>query len=264
MIIHVPNSLRALEPMLAEFFDGMVFKLHVNSHKKGLEEQDIPGFVELMKKELMEFEEQILTDRTDTNSLMEACDASNFWFLIFAFLRQEGVATQREKFLDEYFRIDPDNGKVFCVKKRSGSKYGPGDEITGTVNSKGEVTIRTQNAAGGFAVTLPRSHLVWWKSTGAWPAGILGHLNHDPKDDRFRNLISNSLDEENAARYPFVSQYCPTGREGTPNYGKWVYQRRHMFRLVRCGYWATQAEAAEQGLIAWKAKIAEIREDANA
>ena len=261
MIVNVPDSLRGLEPQLAEFFDGMVFKLHVNSHKKGLEQEDIPGFISLMKEELVEFEEQMLKDATDVNVLMETFDASNFWFLIYAYLRQEGVATQRERFLEEYFDIQCDLGRVFCVKKRSGSKYGPGDEITGTKNAKGEVMVRTQTAEGGFAVTLPRSHLIWWKATGKWPTRL--ERRHGPADsDIFSNLYEPEEDTRHG-KFPFTSQYAPSGREGVSNYGKWTYARRYMFKLVRVGYWETQEQAAVEGLKAWKVRIAEIQENRN-
>lgn len=268
MKVTVPDSIRSMEPALAEFFDGMVHKLHVNSHKNALTLDNVPGLIDLMLKELTEFRDQMEQDRTDTNVLAETWDAANFWFLIYALLRQEGVATMRERFIEEYFDIQPDLGMVFCVKKRSGSKYGPGDEVKGTKNKAGEVFIRTQNAAGGFAVTLPRSHLIWWKATGSWPTSEVYRRDNDPANDKLENLflVEDSGKDDDGGYFvkpPFVSQYKPSGKENTANYGKWVYQRRHMFQLVRVGYWDTAEEAARLGIMAWKAKVQEMQENKN-
>lgn len=261
MKIVVPDSIRSLEPALAEFFDGMVHKLHVNSHKEALTGDDIPGLVAKMLEELTEFQDQLAEDPTAMNVLAETWDGANFWFLLYAFLRQEGVATERERFIAEYFDIQPDMGKVFCTKTRSGSKYRPGDEVLGTKNGKGEVLIRTQNAAGGFAVTLPRSHLIWWEANGVWPQE-LKRENGNPVDDRIGNLIElQRLD--GGPLFPFVYQYAPVGRENTENFGKWVYRRRHLFKLVSCGYYNTAEEAAREGLKAWKAKVEQSREKKN-
>jgi len=257
--IVVPDSIRSLEPALAEFFDGMVHKLHVNSYKNALTGDDVPSLIAKMLEELTEFQDQLTKDRTDLNVLAETWDGANFWFLLYAFLRQEGVATERERFIAEYFDIQTDLGKVFCTKTRSGSKYRPGDEVLGTKNSKGEVLIRTQNAAGGFAVTLLRSHLVWWEATGTWPQD-LRRINGNPEDDSIGNLYQPFVESELPKTFPFVYQYAPVGREQTENYGKWVYRRRHLFKLVSCGYYDTEDQAAREGLKAWKAKVEESRE----
>jgi hypothetical protein len=72
--------------------------------------------------------------------------------------------------------------------------------------------------------------------------------------DNINNLyIRIDLSKRNG-RLPFVSQYRPRGREGSANFGKWVYQRRHAFKLIRCGYYDTAEEAATQGLKDWKEK----------
>lgn len=264
MNINVPDTIRKHEPALAEFVDGMIFKLHVNSHKDVLEPDHIPGLIDKMIEELAEFRDQYATDKHDPNTLAETWDAANFWFLIYASLRQEGVATMRERFIEEYYDVVPDQGKIFCVKARSGSRYKPGDEITGTKNHKGEVVIRSQSASGGFAVTLLRSHIIWWKQTGKWPNEEVLRQNNEASDDRIENLyvIGESGREEDGGYYvkpPFVRQYLPKGREHTSTYGKWAYQRRHMFKLVAVGYWDTAEEAASEGLKAWKAKVEEMQ-----
>jgi hypothetical protein len=73
----------------------MVFKLAANSHKRTPEIVDIPGMVDMLKGELKEFVEQFETDREDANTLVELFDVSNFAFLMFLALRNQGHADWR-------------------------------------------------------------------------------------------------------------------------------------------------------------------------
>jgi hypothetical protein len=90
---------------------------------------------------------------------------------------------------------------------------------------------------------------------GQGPLAGWGRCNTSTRPPRLRlakppcDAIWNLTEEapKRNGRLPFVSQYRPRGREQSPNYGKWVYQRRHAFKLVRCGYYDTQEEAATLG-----------------
>lgn len=235
----------------------MIHKLNVNSHKDAVREDDVDGLLDKMAAEVQEFKEQRLADATDPNNLEELADISNFAFLLYAYLRARGVRDMRERFIDEFFDIVPERGVVLCAKTRSGSPLKVGDEIKGTLR-KGRCFIRTQHGITGAVISVPRSDLIWYKEYECWPDTKMRYKDGDPSNDRISNLDPvDHLPEER--KYPFVSRYRPRGRENTANYGKFVYQRRHAFELIRVGYWDTEAEAAEQGLIAWKAKIKEKR-----
>lgn len=257
MNVNIPPALSSMGPVLLEFFEGMVYKLHVNSHKDALRGDDIDGLLAKMEEEIKEFREQRIQDASDPNMLSELADTANFAFLLYAYLRSKGVRTAREEFIDEYLRIDAKNGRVFCKKTRSGSRYKVGDEITGYGNP---VRIRTQHAVSGTTVSLLRRDLVWWEEFGYWPQ--LGLTYKFPEYaigrntvDSISNLLRLSEDIPGTTKnFPFVSQYRPKGRESNKNYGRWVYQRRHKFKLIRVGYWDSPEEAAREGIKMWKEK----------
>lgn len=255
MNVTIPPAILDLGPSLTEFVEEMVHKLNINSHKDAINEDDIDGLLAKMQGEIAEFREQRIQDASDPNILSELADTSNFAFLIYAFLRARGLKTMKERFIDEFFRIDPETGKVFCAKTRSGSGAKVGEEIVGTMR-KGRVYIRAQHSASGATISVPRSDLIYWAWSGQWPRQPLRYINGNMSDDRITNLDLVE-DTVNGKRYPFVSQYKPKGRENTENYGKFVYQRRHAFALVRVGYWDTEEEAAREGVIAWKARVKE-------
>lgn len=255
MNINIPPAILDLGPSLQEFFEEMVHKLNINSHKDAIQSDDVDGLLAKMQEEIAEFREQRIQDASDPNILSELADTGNFAFLIYAFLRARGLKTMKERFIDEFFRVDIEKGRVYCAKTRSGSGAKVDDEVIGTMR-KGRVYIRAQHSASGATISVPRSDLVWWSHTGKWPTQPLRYRDGDMSNDSIFNLdlIEDTVDGK---RYPFVSQYKPKGRENTENYGKWVYQRRHAFALVRVGYWDTQEEAAREGVIAWKVRVKE-------
>lgn len=262
MNITIPPAILDMGPSLQEFFEEMVHKLNINSHKDAINEDDIDGLLAKMQAEIAEFREQRIQDATDPNILSELADSSNFAFLIYAYLRARGLKTMKERFIDEFFDVRPDEGKVYCRKTRSGSGAKVGEEIAGTMR-KGRCYIRAQHSASGATISVPRSDLIYWAWAGQWPRQPLRYINGDMLDDRIANLDLIEDTVVGGRKYPFVSQYRPKGRENTENYGKWVYQRRHGFALVRVGYWDTEEEAAREGVIAWKARVKEKQKCSN-
>lgn len=258
-------------PVLIEYFEAMVHKLNVNAHKDAISSDDIDGLLDKMAEEVQEFRDQRLQDAADPNILSELADIGNFAFLLYAYLRSRGVKDMRERFLDEYFDIRPDTGAVFCKKTRPGSPAKPGEHVRGTFRN-GVRYLRSQSAASGVVVSAPFRDLMWWKHHGEWPTRPLRYKIEDPLDERltttgrYIDAISNleMVPEAEGRRYPFVSQYKPKGREDSENYGKWVYQRRHAFVLIRVGYWDTEEEAAREGVIAWKQRVKEKNKCSNA
>lgn len=255
MIINIPEALKSHEIFLQEFIEGMVFKLWVNSFKDETVAKDIPVLLEAMQGECAEFREQIDVKLKDPNTLSELFDMANFPYLLFQFLRKSGVPDEREQFIDEFFNVDVVAGKIYSKKTRSGSRYREGEEIGGTWRN-GRCYIRTQHAVSGCSVSMPRDHIVFWKSRGYWPSVDPVHKNSDMADDRIINL--SEAEQGRPKVLPFVAQYKPAGREGTDNYGRWTYQRRYRGVLVKCGYWDDEETAAREGIRAWKAKTKEI------
>jgi len=167
----------------------------------------------------------------------------------------------RERFIDEFFEVNTELGHIYAKKNRAGSPIRAGQRIFGTKRN-GVTYIRTQHTASGATISVPLRDIIWWKATGAWPERALKYrgascsvhactIHHNV--DRINNL--ELTPDKPGPRYPFVSQYKPKGRENNQNYGKHIYQRRHMFKLVRVGYWDTEEEAATEGLKAWKTKV---------
>ena len=124
MNVTIPPTLRGMSNLLTEFFEGMVHKLHVNSHKDAIRDEDIDSLINLMVDELQEFKDQRDKDIHDPNSLAETVDIANFCFLLYAHLRSKGVKDMRERFLEEFFDIDVEGGLVYCKKRRAGLRRG--------------------------------------------------------------------------------------------------------------------------------------------
>jgi hypothetical protein len=260
--IATPPSLQKYRSHLRSFFEGMVRKLDLNSHKNTPDKEQIETMLELLRAELTELEDQLKENRLSPNSLVETQDAANYAFLIFLALRRDGAPTDTELFINEFLEVDPKTGKVFCKKGRAGSRYKPGDEISGD-RSRGYVHIKMQGhyRAGVNKVSMPRSHLIWWKRYGEWPTGVIDHKNGIKSDDRITNLqdatfTQNNLNRKRVNKYPsFVTCYKPTGRQHLKHYGKFVYQRSYKGMAIRFGYYDTPGQAAKMGEEKWKEHV---------
>jgi len=91
LLLHIPASLEKYSEHLTWFFDGMMHKLDINSHKDTPTTKDIPGIIEDLREEVVEFEEQLARNKFDENTLVELMDAANFAFLAYVALRMQGV-----------------------------------------------------------------------------------------------------------------------------------------------------------------------------
>jgi hypothetical protein len=87
----VPDSLAKYRPHLLSFFNGMIRKLDKNSWKDAHSRKTIGVLVDNLRQEVVEFEEQLALDKFDKNTLVELMDTSNFAFLTYCVLREEGV-----------------------------------------------------------------------------------------------------------------------------------------------------------------------------
>src|SRR5262245_52967896 len=89
--ITLPKSVEKYGVFLADFIDGMLVKLDKNSHKETPTLKTLPEIMELLRKEIIEFEEQLNANKFDENSLIELMDQANFSFLAYVALRIQGV-----------------------------------------------------------------------------------------------------------------------------------------------------------------------------
>jgi hypothetical protein len=250
MLINVPKTLKRHEPFLKQFMEGMIFKLHVNSHKDDTAEKDIPILLDHLADEVQEFRDQLTEKADDPNSLSELMDMSNFSYLLFHYLRNQGVADEREQFVKEFLRVETRTGKVYARKTRSGSRYNEGEEIRGSLKA-GRVYIRVQHVTSGSMISVSRAELVWFAANGSWPNGDIVHLNGVEWDDSIGNLALKT-DETTTDDFPFLFEKVVNGQT---EYG---YQRRHKGILVRVGSWPDKKTAAINGIAAWKRRIKEM------
>ena len=89
--IHIPLSLEQYTWHLQNFFDGMVHKLHLNSHKSTPTKEQMEGIIQLLLDEVTELRQQLDEDKFNHNSLVETHDIANFAFLAFVALCNDGV-----------------------------------------------------------------------------------------------------------------------------------------------------------------------------
>jgi NTP pyrophosphatase (non-canonical NTP hydrolase) len=159
VLVNTPPAIGHMVPRLTEFVELMAGKLMVNVHKDDLVAKDIPVLLDRLAEEVAEFKDEITAAEgceIDVNALEELADMGNFCFLLYQYLREQGVRNVTERFIEEYYDIRPDEGRVYCKKSRSGSSLKPGDEVKGTVR-RGRVYIRAQHAITGAAISLPRA-----------------------------------------------------------------------------------------------------------
>lgn len=265
--VPTPPSLSVYRDSLREFFAGMMRKLDKNSHKRTPETNDIPTIIELLQEEIKEFMEQFSANKYDVNSLIELFDVSNFAFLAFHALRNEGVKTPKEVLIEKYFIIKPKIGKIYRKKERGiGSKYKTGEEIKGSTTNQGYIYITLGFKSTNYMpASIPRSHLIWWKAKGKWPIGVIDHKNRIKNDDRISNLrdVSFSINNMNCKKLqkypPFVIKYAPANKKNWGNYGKFMYSRSFMGVQIRKGYYAAPNIAAKRGYAAWKVEVCKIK-----
>jgi hypothetical protein len=206
--------------------------------------------LDCLADEVQEFKDQLDEKMDDPNALSELMDMSNFSYLLFHYLRNQGVADEREQFVKEFLRVDTLRGKVYSKKTRSGSRYKEGDEIIGSVKA-GRVYIRVQHVTSGSMISVSRAELVWFSEYGQWPVGKLVHKDGNTINDSVANL--ELLDEDlHNEEYPFVFEKTS---DGQTEYG---YQRRHKGILLRVGSWPDKRSAAVNGIAAWKNRIKEM------
>jgi hypothetical protein len=106
--------------------------------------------------------------------------------------------------------------------------------------------VRAINSAGyiilGFNHKSYGAHRVaWLLATGAWPAGMIDHINGDRADNRLVNLRVCTLSESNINRRPMGAAL-----KGTSFHKKnrrWEAKIQKDGKVERLGYFGTEQEA---------------------
>ena len=80
MQIFIPESMKANEEDIKRFFDAMLYKLDLNSHKQGFKRKDITHALTRIKEETAELDEAIGQGNTIA-IVLEAADIANFALL---------------------------------------------------------------------------------------------------------------------------------------------------------------------------------------
>lgn len=84
------------------------------------------------------------------------------------------------------------------------------------------------------------AHRVAWAIVhGAWPEGVIDHINRDPSDNRIVNLRDVSQQENNRNR----SLRSGAGVDFRASRGKWRARIMVNYKDVSLGHYATEAEA---------------------
>lgn len=79
--IYIPERVKEFEPQLRLFFDLMVYKLVVNSHKNDANPNANPADIfKMLAGEVRELREAIKSEKQE-NVTFEACDVANMAFL---------------------------------------------------------------------------------------------------------------------------------------------------------------------------------------
>ena len=91
LVVALPESLMKYDDMLTNFFEGMIAKLDINSHKNTPTIKSIPEIIDNLMEEVVEFEDQLARDKFNHNTLVELMDTANFAFLAYVALRLDGV-----------------------------------------------------------------------------------------------------------------------------------------------------------------------------
>ena len=90
----------------------------------------------------------------------------------------------------ELFDYDPETGVLRWKVSKQGLKAGA---VAGTVSKLGYVHVHADNHR-----TLAH-RIVWLYTHGAWPSGVIDHINGDPSDNRICNLrdVSRQVNQQN-------------------------------------------------------------------
>lgn len=114
--------------------------------------------------------------------------------------------------LREHFSYDEHTGIIRSKTNRRNVHAG---EIVGTPDRQGYIVTTL------FKRPLKQHRMAWAMTHGAWPAGMIDHINGDKQDNRIENLrvVSNAQNKQNVSKpanntsgFMGVSFHKPSGK----------------------------------------------------
>lgn len=143
----------------------------------------------------------------------------------------------REEFLREHFKYDPETGSLIWIKRPYRSHVVVGS-IAGTKRNDVQLVVSVQHAQ------LLVHRVAWWFATGEWPKEEIDHINCDSLDNRLCNLR-----EADRAENCFNKRPYSRGGKGLKGafYHKrdkcWFGQIRHNNQQFHLGNFKTEIDA---------------------
>lgn len=146
-----------------------------------------------------------------------------------------GITKER---LREALKYDPLTG-VFTNRIDRGKKAKKGNSV-GYLESSGYLQISFDNR-------IYRLHrLAWLHVKGAWPEGVIDHINGDKQDNRFCNLrdVPQSVNSQNKRRASSNNQLGILGVSPVAGNGKFLAQIKFDGKQRRLGEFSTPEQAS--------------------
>jgi HNH endonuclease/AP2 domain len=144
--------------------------------------------------------------------------------------------------LQKILQYDKETGMLkWAIRPSRAVKVG---DVAGNINAKGYSTI-------GIHGNVYKTHrIVWFYVTGAWPIGLIDHVNGDKSDNRFVNLRDVGADG-NSQNVRKPNKRNKSGFMGVIFYqNKWRASITVNKKTIRIGDYATPEEAHQAYLVA--------------
>ena len=136
----------------------------------------------------------------------------------------------------EVFDYDPETGHLI-IRLRTSQSRQVGD-IAGWISNKGYVKVKLDSS------TYAAHRLIWFRTHGQWPTGVIDHINGIRHDNRLVNLrdVTGFTNAQNMKSSPVTNQ--TSGLLGAyPSGDRWKSKIVAMGKMYHLGSFRTAEEA---------------------